>query len=110
MLFNEKVLQPKFGTLEKVKEARPADAIEDQRSVIVAGFGRFGAVVGRFLGANGVQATILDNDSDRVEVLRKMGFEVYYGDATRFDLLESAGAAEAKAIIIGLPTPEENLY
>ncbi|MEM6398577.1 MAG: monovalent cation:proton antiporter-2 (CPA2) family protein [Bacteroidota bacterium] len=109
MLFNEKVLQPKFGTLEKVKEARPADAIEDQRSIIVAGFGRFGAVVGRFLGANGVQATILDNDSDRVEVLRKMGFEVYYGDATRFDLLESAGAAEAKAIIIGLPTPEENL-
>ncbi|MEM8585015.1 MAG: monovalent cation:proton antiporter-2 (CPA2) family protein [Bacteroidota bacterium] len=109
MLFNEKVLQPKFGTLERIEDNRPADAIEDQRSVIVAGFGRFGAVVGRFLGANGVQATILDNDSDRVEVLRKMGFEVYYGDATRFDLLESAGAAEAKAIIIGLATPEENL-
>jgi CPA2 family monovalent cation:H+ antiporter-2 len=109
MLFNEKVLQPRFGTLEKEAASRPADTIEDQRRVIIAGFGRFGAVVGRFLGANGVRATILDNDSDRVDLLRRMGFEVYYGDATRFDLLESAGAHEAEAIIIGLPTPEQNL-
>lgn len=109
MLFNERVLQPRFGTREKVEQSRPADTIEEQRRVIVAGFGRFGAVVGRFLGANGVRATILDNDSDRVDLLRRMGFEVYYGDATRFDLLESAGAEEAEAIIIGLPTPEQNL-
>lgn len=109
MLFNERVLQPRFGTRAQVKKERPADTIEDQRRVIVAGFGRFGAVVGRFLGANGVRATILDNDSDRVELLRRMGFEVYYGDATRFDLLESAGAEEAEAIIVGLPTPEQNL-
>ncbi len=110
MLFNERVLQPRLGTPECGDAfAKPMDAIEERRRIIVAGFGTFGAVVSRFLGANGVRATILDSDSDRVELLRKMGFEVYYGDATRFDLLETAGAAEAEAIIIGLPEPELNL-
>jgi CPA2 family monovalent cation:H+ antiporter-2/glutathione-regulated potassium-efflux system protein KefB len=108
MLVNERFVQPYFGTLERVEE-RPADVIENPQKVIIAGFGSFGAVVGRFLGANGVRATILDSDSDRVELLRRMGFEVYYGDATRFDLLETAGAATAEAIIIGLPTAEQNL-
>jgi CPA2 family monovalent cation:H+ antiporter-2/glutathione-regulated potassium-efflux system protein KefB len=108
MLINERVLQPRFGTRERVDD-RPADAIEEFRRIIIAGFGGFGAVVGRFLGANGVRATILDNDSDRVDLLRRMGFEVYYGDATRFDLLETAGAATAEAIVIGLPSPEQNL-
>lgn len=108
MLFNERVLQPRLGTRERGKERVP-DAIEEKRRVIVAGFGRFGAVAGRFLGANGVRATILDNDSDRVELLRRMGFEVYYGDATRFDLLETAGAKTAEAILIGLPTSEQNI-
>ncbi|MEO0733080.1 MAG: monovalent cation:proton antiporter-2 (CPA2) family protein, partial [Bacteroidota bacterium] len=108
MLFNERVLQPRLGTLAQT-ESRLPDVVEEKRRVIVAGFGRFGAVAGRFLGANGVRATILDNDSDRVDLLRRMGFEVYYGDATRTDLLETAGAAEAEAIIVGLPTSEQNL-
>ena len=109
MLFNERVLQPRLGTLRSDASAKPMDAIEEKRRIIVAGFGTFGAVVSRFLSANGVRATILDSDSDRVELLRKMGFEVYYGDATRFDLLETAGASEAEMIIIGLPNPEANL-
>jgi voltage-gated potassium channel Kch len=108
MLVNERFLQPRFGTLERGEE-RPADEIAETRRIIIAGFDSFGAVVGRFLGANGVRATILDNDSDRVDRLRRMGFEVYYGDATRFDLLETAGADRAEAIVIGLPTPEQNL-
>ncbi len=110
MMFNERVLQPRLGTSEvDPASAKPMDAIEQKRRIIVAGFGTFGAVVSRFLGANGIRATILDSDSDRVELLRKMGFEVYYGDATRFDLLETAGASEAEMIIIGLPEPELNL-
>ncbi len=108
MLFNERVLQPRFGTKESGVSRAP-DVIEAKRRVIIAGFGRFGAVAGRFLGANGVRATILDNDSDRVDLLRRMGFEVYYGDASRFDLLETAGAKDAEAILIGLPTSEQNL-
>jgi CPA2 family monovalent cation:H+ antiporter-2/glutathione-regulated potassium-efflux system protein KefB len=108
MLLNDKVLRPWLGTREVV-EPQAMDDITARNRVIVAGFGTFGAAVGRFLAANGMQATILDADSDRVDLLRRMGFEVYYGDATRFDLLETAGAMEAEAIIIGLPQPELNI-
>jgi CPA2 family monovalent cation:H+ antiporter-2 len=65
--------------------------------------------VGRFLRANGVHATILDNDPDRVDLLRKMGFKVFYGDATRFDLLESAGAEEAQIFISAIDDHDTNV-
>lgn len=73
-----------------------------KRRVILAGFGRLGTDLGRFLVAAGVRPVILDQDAANVDVLRKFGFEVYYGDVTRLDLLEAAGAAEAELIIITL--------
>lgn len=100
MLLNEKWLLPRVGTIEK--EGRPADEIGERNPVIIAGFGHFGSTVGRFLRANKINATYLDHDSDRVEVLRKMGLKVFYGDASRPDLLQAAGAAEAKIIIIAI--------
>ena len=104
ILLHEKLIEPYFGT--KVRQQAPeADAIEARHPVIIAGFGHFGSTVGRLLRANGVEATILDNDSDRVDLLRKMGFQVYYGDASRLDLLEVAGAEEAKILIIALDNP-----
>lgn len=108
MLVNERFVLPNIGTTE---EAAPAamEPIEEKNRVIVAGFKQFGVVAVRFLRANGIPATVLENDSYRVELLRKMGFSVYYGDATRHDLLAAAGAAEADAIIIGLESSEENL-
>ncbi|MEI2710132.1 MAG: NAD-binding protein [Chitinophagaceae bacterium] len=78
---------------------READKVEEKHKVILAGFGHFGSTIGRFLLANGVEATILDNDSEQVEFLRKMGFKVYYGDCTRFEILKAAGAEDAKFII-----------
>jgi CPA2 family monovalent cation:H+ antiporter-2/glutathione-regulated potassium-efflux system protein KefB len=108
MVLVEKYILPNIGTKRAVK-SRDSDEIHTKGSVIIAGFGRFGAIAGRFLRANGVNTVILDNDSDRVELLREIGFEVYYGDATSIDLLEVAGAEEAKAILIGLPTPQQNL-
>tara|TARA_X000000950_G_C13621980_1_gene539786 strand:- start:55 stop:726 length:672 start_codon:yes stop_codon:yes gene_type:complete len=75
------------------------DHIAKSQKIILVGFGHFGSTIGRFLRSRGVEATILDHDSNRVDFLRKMGFEVYYGDATRVDLLESAGIADAKIII-----------
>ena len=79
--------------------------------VIIAGFGPFGSTLGRFLRANGVEATILDNDSDRVDLLRRMGFKAFYGDATRIDILKSAGADQAKLLVaaIGLPAINQDL-
>jgi CPA2 family monovalent cation:H+ antiporter-2 len=101
LLFNDLVLIPYTGVKEK-EDDQKADEIESHHDVIIAGFGHFGSTIGRFLRANRIYATILDNDSDRVELLRKMGFEVYYGDATRLDLLEAAGAARAKILIAAI--------
>jgi monovalent cation:proton antiporter-2 (CPA2) family protein len=98
MLLNERLIQPRTGTRESVE--REPDAMQEEGEVIIAGFGRFGSIVGRLLRANGVQPTVLEFDSDRVEVLRKLGLQVFYGDASRTDLLEAAGAAKARLLVI----------
>jgi voltage-gated potassium channel Kch len=107
LLVNERLLQPRLGTKEQ--NTREADAITEQSPVIIAGFGGFGSTVGRLLQANGIQTTVLDIDSDRVELLRKFGLKVYYGDASRYDLLHTAGAQEAKLLVLALDTPEKTL-
>jgi monovalent cation:H+ antiporter-2, CPA2 family len=107
LLLNERLIDPQFG-VKKNPEEKEADKIEEKHAVIIAGFGHFGSTIGRFLKANGVESVILDNDSDRVELLRKMGFKVYYGDATRLDLLKSAGADNAKILIAAIDSPETN--
>ena len=108
LLMNERLILPRFGTKE-APEKKEADEISFEHSVIIAGFGYFGSTIGRFLRANGFEATILDNDSDRVDLLRKMGFTVFYGDATRLDILKSAGADSAKILIAAIDSPETNL-
>lgn len=83
------------------ESGRDADKIDRSgHKVILAGFGRLGTDLGRFLISAGIKPVILDHDAANVDVLRKFGFEVYYGDITRLDLLEAAGAADAKLIII----------
>ena len=105
LLLNESFVLPRFGTRGEIKEA---DDINLHCPVIIAGFGHFGSTVGRFLRANGIRATILDNDSDRVNLLRKMGFTVFYGDATRIDILKSAGADRAKILVAAIGSPDIN--
>lgn len=91
-------------------EAREADEIdEEQPRVIVAGFGRFGQIAGRLLLSSGVKMVVLDHDPDHIETLRKFGMKVFYGDATRMDLLESAGAAKAEVLINAIDDPQTNL-
>jgi voltage-gated potassium channel Kch len=107
MLINEKVIQPRVGTREK--EARESDEIDEKHPVIIAGFGRVGSTIGRFLQANGVQATYLDIDADNVDLLRKMGLKVFYGDASRYDLLHAAGADEASLLIIAVDNPDKTV-
>jgi glutathione-regulated potassium-efflux system ancillary protein KefC len=96
---------------QECKENKPdADAIEpNEDHVIIAGFGRFGQIVGRFLNANGVRLTVLDHDPDQIEVLRRFGFKVFYGDATRPDLLRAAGAARARALVVAIDDIEDSL-
>lgn len=104
LIINEKIIQPRYS---KNANERDEDIIEDKENpVIIAGFGRFGVVLGRFLKANGIGTTILDNNPGNIEVLKKFGFKVYYGDASRIDLLASAGAAQAKVLVVAVDNRE----
>lgn len=107
LLVNERIIQPRLN--KQSVEEREADIIEEKNPVIIAGFGHFGNTIGRFLRAHKIGTTILDIDGERVEFLRKMGFKVYYGDASRYELLQAAGAADAKIIIITLEPAEKRL-
>jgi monovalent cation:proton antiporter-2 (CPA2) family protein len=107
LLINERLVQPRIGTRREA--GRDADAVHEENPVLIAGFGGFGATVGRLLRANGIATTVLDHDSDRVDLLRRLGLTVYYGDATRHDLLHAAGAARAQLLVIALDTPAKTL-
>jgi monovalent cation:proton antiporter-2 (CPA2) family protein len=107
MIINEKFIQPRLGVKES--EKRKNDDITELNTVIIAGFGRFGSTVGRFLQANGVSATYLDIDPNNVDLLRKVGLNVFYGDASRSDLLEAAGAGDATMLVVAVDDPEKAL-
>jgi len=109
LLINDKWILPYFG-IPEVADKPEADTIDQRNKVILAGFGHFGNTIGRLLRANGIEATIVDNDPDRVELLRNMGFKVYYGDATRLELLKSAGLEEATLLIAAIDSPETNNF
>jgi glutathione-regulated potassium-efflux system ancillary protein KefC len=102
LVFHDKVLVKHFA--EKTPE-RPADTPE-RGKVIIAGLGRIGQVVARMLAGAGFQPTILDDDPDHVEQSRRFGFRVFYGDATRLDLLQAARAEEADFLIIALDSAD----
>jgi len=80
---------------------------DSEPDIILAGFGRFGQIIQRLLASNGMKATTLDSDIEQIEVLRKFGRPVHYGDATRLDLLRAAGAERAKMLIIAIDDKEK---
>ena len=82
-------------TLEEIHDPQ-------NQSVIIAGFGRYGQVVGRMLYANGIKPTVLDIDAEQIEAMRKFGWPVFYGDAGRLDLMRTAGAATAKILVLAI--------
>ena len=108
LFINEKIRSRQINSTE-TGAAQQDHEFDEHNEVIIAGFGHFGSTLGRFLRANGVHATILDNDSERVQLLQKIGFKVYFGDATRMDLLEKAGISQCKIFISAMDSPEKNL-
>jgi monovalent cation:proton antiporter-2 (CPA2) family protein len=104
---NERLVQPSFSSQLPDREADEID--EKDNPVILAGFGRFGHIVGRFLNVHGIKTTVLDLDAEQVELVRKLGLKVFYGDASRLDLLQAAGADKAKLIIIAIDDEEKSL-
>lgn len=93
----------------KAEHEREADAIDTSGPVIIAGFGRFGQIVGRLLLANDIRPVVLDHDPDQIETLRKFGYRVFYGDATRLDLLQAAGAANARLLVNAIDGMEDSI-
>jgi len=88
------------------RSERDADPIRESNPVIVAGFGRFGQVAARVLRGLGIGTTVIDHDPAQIDTVRRFGWKAYYGDATRMDLLESAGAERARVLLIALDDPE----
>jgi glutathione-regulated potassium-efflux system ancillary protein KefC len=83
-------------TLEEISEHQHAP-------VIVAGFGRYGQIVARTLLAQGIACTVLDHDAEMIEAARRnFGYRVFYGDATRLDLLRTAGAGQARVLVLAV--------
>jgi monovalent cation:proton antiporter-2 (CPA2) family protein len=86
--------------------AKPApDALpfdDGAPDAIIAGFGRFGQMPGRLLQANGFRTVVLDSSIEQIDLLRRFGRKVYYGDASRLDLLRQAGIEQAKVLIVAI--------
>ena len=103
----DKLLLPRYarsGALQMEEISEPQDA-----PVIIAGFGRYGQIIGRLLLAQGIAPTLLDHDAEMVEAVRAFGYRVFYGDASRLDLLRTAGAATAKILVVAVDDVGQSL-
>lgn len=103
----DKILARRFNAADGADEQHWVE--DDKPQVIIVGFGRFGQVIGRLLMANKMRITVLERDISSVNLMRKYGYKVYYGDATQLELLRSAGAEQAKSIVITSNEPEDTL-
>ena len=103
----DKLLLPRYANcalpqMEEISE-------QQQAPVIIAGFGRYGQIVGRLLLAQGISTTVLDHDAEMIETVRAFGLRVFYGDATRLDLLRTAGAETAGILVVAVDDVEQSL-
>ncbi|MEO5721762.1 MAG: monovalent cation:proton antiporter-2 (CPA2) family protein, partial [Chthoniobacterales bacterium] len=105
--FNDRFVQRRY--LSRIPEREPDEIDEHDNPVILAGVGRFGHIIARLLRANGFGTTVLDSDAEQVETLRRFGLKSFYGDATRLDLLRTAGAERARMFIIAIDDEEKTL-
>jgi CPA2 family monovalent cation:H+ antiporter-2 len=99
----DRIIAPIFAKGQE----RPDDAIEQNNHIIIAGRGRVGGIVGRMLEAAGFVATVIDYSSKRLDILRMYGVHAYFGDATRPDLLHSAGIKDAKVLVVAIDGREQ---
>jgi len=107
LVFIDRVVMPRFANCN----ATPMEEISEQQEapVVLCGFGRYGQIIGRMLLAQGIPATVLDHDADMIEAARRFGYRVFYGDATRLDLLRTAGAEHAKVLVVAVDDKEQSL-
>ncbi len=100
-----------IARLDRPKSSALLEELSEPQSaaVIIAGSGRYGQIVGRMLDANGIAPTVLDHDAEVIEALRKFGWRVFYGDATRLDLMRTAGADKARVLVLAIDDVDKSL-
>jgi len=98
----ERWLMPRFANLTKGDDVPPELSEQQEATVLIAGFGRYGQIVTRVLLSQGIKAVILDHSVEMLEVAQNFGYRVFYGDATRQDLLRIAGAEKAEVMVIAV--------
>lgn len=99
----DRVIAPRYAAAQ----TRPPDEIDGEGSIIIVGHGRFGGVVNRILMGAGFNTVVLDYSSAQLDVLRKFGFEVFFGDGTRPDLLHAGGIEEAKMLVVAIDEKDQ---
>lgn len=105
-LLNERVLTPWLGTGKR----RPFDAMPDEeKSVVIAGFGRVGQIIGRILSMRGIPFTAIDSSVEQVDIVRRFGNKVYYGEAHRLEILRAARVDSCTLLVVAIEDPEESL-
>jgi len=107
MLLYHRFVVPKFMSILPEREY---DTINEKNGIILVGYGRFGQIIGRLLNGEHIKITVLEKNAEQVELLRKFGYIGYYGDASRLDLLKSAGAEHAKLLIVTIGNADANLH
>jgi len=102
-ILHDRVIAPRYTRAEE----READEIDAGSDIIIAGIGRVGGVVNRMLRSAGYNPTVIDYSSQQLENLRRFGTMAYFGDATRPDLLNAAGIARARLLVIAIDSEEQ---
>ena len=102
----DKVILPRF---ESESNDRESDTIEEQGTVIIAGIGRFGQIVNRLLVSNGVETVVLDHQGSQIDNMRQIGTRAYFGDATRPDMLHTAGIEHASALVVAIDNQDASV-
>lgn len=102
----DKVILPRY---EQKSNDREEDTIEEKGTVIIAGIGRFGQIVNRLLVSNDVKTVVLDHQANQVDVLRSINIKSYFGDATRHDLLLTAGIEEAAMLVVAIDNQDSSV-
>jgi glutathione-regulated potassium-efflux system ancillary protein KefC len=103
----DRLVLPRFANCNTT----PMEEISEQQEapIIIAGFGRYGQIIARVLLAQGIHPTVLDHDAEMIETARKFGYRVFFGDATRLDLLRTAGAATAQVLVLAVDDVEQSM-
>lgn len=100
LLAFDRLVAPRID--QRRKSTKPAEPFDEHRKIVVLGYGRFGQIVTRMLRAQGFDMTLIDDDPAQIDLVRKFGVKVFYGDGSRLDLLHSAGVAQAEMVVIAV--------